>query len=121
MIDVKDLQKAYEEKMSDRDKSIINEFENFIDSQLVKTNGKSKITKWDFLMVVDKAIGGLTTKDYIIFKKAFECVCVHYYTEETTLLRYMLKKYRDSGYTVESTRGNYLLKPYRNEVIFIDK
>ena len=48
MIDVKDLQKAYEERMSDRNKSIINEFENFIDSQLVKTNGKSKITKWDF-------------------------------------------------------------------------
>ena len=121
MIDVKDLQKAYEERMSDRNKSIINEFENFIDSQLVKTNGKSKITKWDFLAIVDKAIGGLNIKDYIIFKKAFENVYVHYYTEEATLLRYMLKKYRDGGYLVESSRGNYLLKPYRNEIIFIDK
>lgn len=121
MINVKDLHKAYEERMDEKYKNIIKEFENFIDEQLVKTNGKSKLTKWDFLMVVDKAIGGLTTKDYIIYKKAFENVYLHYYTEEATLLRYMLNKYRDGGYLVESTRGNYLLKPYRNEIIFIDK
>ena len=113
MINVKDLKKVYEETMSERDKNIVEEFENFIDKQLIKNDGKSRITEWDFLMIVDKAIGGLTTKDYLVYKKAFECVedelnifehmtnkneCA--YTEEAMLLRYMLERYYHNGYFI---------------------
>ena len=125
MINVKDLQKAYEETMSDKNKSIVNEFENFIDKQLIQTNGKSKLTKWDFLAIVDKAVGGLTTKDYITYKEAFEYVESkldvfghmtygngYTYTEEATLLRYMFKRYYNNG---------YLVKPSRSKTIYIER
>ena len=125
MVNVKDLQKAYEERMSDRNKNIINEFENFIDKQLIQTNGKSKLTKWDFLTIVDRAIGGLTTKDYIFYKEAFEDVEKglsvfghmpyndgYLYTEESALLRYMLKRYNVNG---------YLVKPSRSKTIYIER
>ena len=113
MINVKDLHKVYEERMDEKYKDIIKEFENFIDEQLIETDGESKITEWDFLMIVDKAIGGLTTKDYLVYKKAFECVedelnifehmtnkneCA--YTEEAMLLRYMLERYYNNGYFI---------------------
>lgn len=124
MINVRDLQRVYEEKMSDKDKSIVNEFENFIDNQLIQSNGSSPIAKWDFLVIVDKAIGGLSTKDYITYKKAFECVESrlgvfgltyndgYTYTEEATLLRYVLKKYNSNG---------YLVRPSRNKTICIGR
>ena len=125
MVNVKDLQKVYEERMSERDKSIVEEFENFIDKQLVESNGKSKITKWDFLEIVDKAIGGLATKDYIIYKEAFECVesrldifgCMlsnneRGYKKEAMLLRYILKRYYNNG---------YLIKPSRSKTIRIER
>lgn len=113
MINVKDLKKAYENGMSERDKNIVKEFENFIDRQLIKNDGKSKITEWDFLAIIDKAIGGLTTKDYLTYKKAFECVeseldifghTTHKnecgYTEEAMLLKYMLERYYNNGYFI---------------------
>lgn len=125
MVNVKDLQKAYEETMSDRNKNIVNEFENFIDKQLIQTNGKSKLTKWDFLAIVDKAIGGLSTVDYTLYKEAFEYIEKglsvfghmpyndgYLYTEEATLLRYMLKRYNNNG---------YLVKPSRSKTIYIER
>lgn len=133
MVNVKDLQKAYEERMSVRDKNIVKVFEHFIDKQLVKTGGKSKITKWDFLMIVDKAIGRLTTKDYLAYKKAFECVENElgklgmkyideiFYSEEATLLKYMLKEYRDNGYFIKPSRTSCLVKPSKDRTIYIEK
>ena len=125
MINVKDLHKAYEERINEKYKDIIKEFENFIDEQLVKTDGESKITKWDFLIIVEKAIGKLTAKDYIIYKEAFEHVesrldifghmtskNEHGYTEEAMLLRCMLKRYYDNG---------YLVKPSISKTIYIER
>ena len=133
MVNVKDLQKVYEERMSVRDKNIVKVFENFIDKQLVKTNGKAKISKWDFLMIVDKSIGRLTTKDYFAYKEAFECVENElgklgigyideiFSSEEATLLKYMLKKYRDNGYFIKPSRTSCFVKPSKNRTIYIEK
>lgn len=133
MVNVKDLQKVYEERMSVRDRNIVKVFENFIDKQLVETNGKAKLTKWDFLMIVDKSMGRLTTKDYIVYKKAFECVENElaklgmkyideiFYTKEATLLKYMFKKYRDNGYFIKPSRTSYFVKPSNNRIIYIEK
>ena len=133
MINVKDLRKVYEERMNERDKNIMKEFENFIDKQLVETNGKAKISKWDFLMIVDKAIGRLTTEYYMVYKKAFECVENEisklgmryideiFYTEEATLLKYMLKKYRDNGYFIKPSRTSCFVKPSKGRTIYIEK
>lgn len=133
MINVKDLKKVYEERMGVRDKNIVKVFENFIDKQLVETGGKSKITKWDFLMIVDKAIGRLSTKDYISYKKAFECVENElaklgmkyideiFYTKEATLLKYMFKKYRDNGYFIKPSRTSCFVKPSRTRTIYIER
>ena len=133
MINVKDLKKVYEERMGVRDKNIVKVFENFIDKQLVETGGKSKITKWDFLMIVDKAIGRLSTKDYISYKKAFECVENElakigmkyideiFYTKEATLLKYMLKEYRDNGYFIKPSRTSCFVKPSRTRTIYIER
>ena len=134
MVNVKDLQKAYEERMSVRDKNIVKVFEHFIDNQLIQRNGKAKITKWDFLMIVDKAIGRLTTKDYIAYKKAFEYVegrldvfghmtnnYGNFYTEEATLLRYMLKEYYNNGYLVKPSRSSCLVQPSKNRTIYIER
>ena len=112
MINVKDLRKVYKERMSDRDKAIVKEFENFIDEQLVETNGKAKISKWDFLIIINKVIGKLTTKDYMAYKEVFECVesrlngsgQIMYdgydYTKEAILLRYILERYYKNGYFI---------------------
>lgn len=125
MINVKDLHKAYEERMDEKYKDIIKEFENFIDEQLIETDGESKITKWDFLMIVDKGIGGLTTKDYMVYKEAFEHVesrldifgCMSSknesgYTKEAMLLRCILKRYYNNG---------YLVKPSLSKTIYIER
>lgn len=125
MINVKDLHKAYEERIDEKYKDIVKGFENFIDEQLIETDGESKITKWDFLMIVDKGIGGLTTKDYMVYKKAFECVesrldifgCMtsknkYGYTKEAMLLRYMLERYHNNG---------YLVKPSLSKTIYIER
>ena len=132
MVNVKDLQKVYEERMNERDKNIVREFENFIDKQLVESNGKSKITKWDFLEIVDKAIGRLTTEYYMVYKKAFECVENEitkigmkyideiFYTKEATLLKYIFKKYRDNGYFIKPSRTSCFVKPSNNRTIYIE-
>ena len=133
MINVKDLKKVYEERMNDKDKNIVNEFENFIDRQLVETNGKSKITVWDFLAIVDKAIGGLTSEGYMAYKKAFEDVEIEigtvgtkyvdeiYYSEEATLLKYMFKKYRNNGYFIKPSKSRFFFQPSKDKTIYIEK
>ena len=125
MINVKDLHKAYEDRIDEKYKDIIKEFENFIDEQLIETDGESKITKWDFLMIVDKAIGGLTTENYMIYKEAFEHVesrlnifghmiskNEHGYTKEAMLLKCMLERYYNNG---------YLVKPSWSKTIYIER
>ena len=70
-------------------------------------------------MVIDKAIGGLTTKDYMAYKEAFECLerkinafGIKYInntlTKETTLLKYMLKRYSDNGYFIKSSKSKII-------------
>lgn len=41
MVSIEDMHKDYEERMDEKDRNIVREFENFIDKQLVETNGKS--------------------------------------------------------------------------------
>lgn len=110
MISIGDLHRVYKKRMGDKEKSVVKELENFIDKQLIETNKKAKITIWDFLMIIDKVIGGLTTKDYLVYKKAFKYVegrlksagCVIYdkyaYTKEAMPLRYILEEYYYDGY-----------------------
>ena len=133
MVNVKDLHKAYEDRMNEIDRNIVNGFENFVDEQLIETNGKAKITELGFLMIVDKAIGGLTTKDFLAYKKAFECVENEitklgmkyideiFYTKEATLLKYIFKKYRDNGYFIKPSRTSCFVKPSKNRTIYIEK
>lgn len=74
MVSIEDMHKDYEERMDKKDRNIVREFENFIDKQLIKNNGKARVTEWDLLIMVDKVIGGLTDEDYLIYKKAFRYV-----------------------------------------------
>ena len=121
MVNIKDLHKAYEERMNKRDKTIVNEFEDFINKQLVETNGKARVAEQDLLMIVDKVVGGLTDEDYLTYKEAFRYVesrlksagCViserYAYTKEAMPLRYILERYHYNGYLIRFPKNGIII------------
>ena len=120
MVSIEDMHKDYEERMDEKDKNIVREFENFIDKQLIKNNGKARVTEWGLLIMVDKVIGGLTDEDYLIYKKAFRYVesrfksagCVisdrYAYTKEAMPLKYILERYRFNGYFIRFPKNGII-------------
>ena len=121
MVSIEDMHKDYEERMDEKDRNIVREFENFIDKQLVKTDGKARVTEWDLLIMVDKVIGGLTDEDYLIYKKAFRYVESRFksagwfiskryaYTKEAMPLKYILERYRFNGYFIRFPKNGIII------------
>ena len=120
MVNTKDLHKAYDKRMDEKDKNIVREFENFIDKQLVETNGKAMVTEQDLLIIVDKVIDGLTDKDYLAYKEAFRYVesrfksagCVisdrYAYIKEAMPLKYILERYCFNGYLIRFPKNGII-------------
>lgn len=121
MVSIEDMHKDYEERMDEKDKNIVREFENFIDKQLVETNGKAMVTEQDLLMIVDKVVGGLTIKDYLTYKEAFRYVESRFksagwfiskryaYTKEAMPLKYILERYRFNGYFIRFPKNGIII------------
>lgn len=121
MVSIEDMHKDYEERMDEKDKNIVREFENFIDKRLVETNGIAMVAERDLLMIVDKVIGGLTDEDYLIYKKAFRYVesrfksagCVisdrYAYTKEAMPLKYILERYRFNGHIIRFPKNGIII------------
>lgn len=71
MINVKDLNEKFNERMEDKYEELITNFEEFIDKQLLNTNNSARITKWDFLNIINKTYK-LNTKKFINYNKSFK-------------------------------------------------
>ena len=71
MINVKDLNEKFNERMEDKYEELITNFEEFIDKQLLNTNNSARITKWDFLNIINKTYK-LNTKKFTNYNKAFK-------------------------------------------------
>lgn len=71
MINVKDLNEKFNERMEDKYEELITNFEEFIDKQLLSTNNSARITKWDFLNIINKTYK-LNTKKFINYNKSFK-------------------------------------------------
>ena len=71
MVNVKDLNEKFNERMEGKYEELIINFEEFIDKQLLSTNNSARITKWDFLNIINKTYK-LNTKKFINYNKAFK-------------------------------------------------
>lgn len=71
MINVEDLNEKFNERMEGKYEKLITNFEEFIDKQLLNTNNSARITKWDFLDIINKTYK-LNTKKFINYNKAFK-------------------------------------------------
>lgn len=71
MINVKDLNEKFNERMEDKYEELITNFEEFIDKQLLNTNNSARITKWDFLNIINKTYK-LNTRKFTNYNKAFK-------------------------------------------------
>ena len=111
MINVKDLNEKFNERMEGKYEELIINFEEFIDKQLLSTNNSARITKWDFLNIINKTYK-LNTKKFINYNKSFKvfeniiyCNRRYVYAGECVdssktykIIDYLFGRYIENGY-----------------------
>ena len=111
MINVKDLNEKFNERMEGKYEELMINFEEFIDKQLLSTNNSARITKWDFLNIINKTYK-LNTKKFINYNKSFKvfeniiyCNRRYVYAGECVdssktykIIDYLFGRYIENGY-----------------------
>lgn len=129
MINVKDLNEKFNERMEGKYEELITNFEEFIDKQLLNTNNSAIITKWDFLNIINKTYK-LNTKKFINYNKSFKVFeNVMYYnrgyiyegecinsSKAYRVIDYLFGRYLKNGYFLYCDRiQNESKRRYRRE------
>lgn len=129
MINVKDLNEKFNERMEDKYEELITNFEEFIDKQLLNTNNSARITKWDFLNIINKTYK-LNTRKFTNYNKAFKVFeNIMYYnrgyiyegecinsSKAYKIIDYLFSRYVKNGYFLYCDRiQNESKRRYRRE------
>ena len=134
MINVKDLNEKFNERMEGKYEELIINFEEFIDKQLLSTNNSARITKWDFLNIINKTYK-LNTKKFINYYKVFkvfgntmyynrEYVYVAEYINSSKVYKiidYLFGRYLENGYYLYCDRIENKRSCSREYEIYITK